>query len=144
MISQTAEYALRAVAFLATSKGTPINGRDISKATQIPQDYLTKVMQELDRAGIVAAQRGHGGGYTLSISPDKLSVLEVVAVISPIPRLVECPLGIAEHIQLCPLHKRLDDAAKLVENAFRETMIAELIPQQSHLATCQFPQTDSQ
>lgn len=139
MISQTAEYALRAVAFLATCEGAPTNRRDIATATQVPHDYLTKVMQELDRAGIVDTQRGPGGGYTLSVEPDKLSVLEVITVITPIPRVRECPLGIDEHTNLCPLHKRLDEAAELVERAFKDTTIAELIPRGARGASCQFP-----
>ena len=144
MISQTAEYALRAIAYLATRNGTPTSGRDLSEATQIPQDYLTKVMRELDRAEIVTAQRGPGGGYKLSISADKLNVLDVINVIAPVPRLRECPLGIPGHIKLCPLHKRLDDAAKMVEDAFRDTTIAELVPKlvpNQAPEDCRFPQS---
>ena len=141
MISQTAEYALRAIAYLATRQVTPTNSRDLAEATQIPQDYLTKVMRELDRAGIVTAQRGPGGGYTLTATADQLNVLEVVNAIAPIPRLRECPLGIPGHIKLCPLHKRLDDAAKMVEDAFRDTTMAELVPDPSQPADCDFPKS---
>jgi len=141
MISQTAEYALRAVAFLATCNGTPTNRRDIAEVTQVPQDYLTKVMQELDRAGIVSAQRGPGGGYTLAVDPGELSVHAVVTAIAPLPRIRACPLGIEEHTNLCPLHKRLDEAAELVEKAFKATTIAELIPRRSK-TNCQFPKQE--
>ena len=139
MISQTAEYALRAVAFLAKCNGTPTSRREIAEATQVPQDYLTKVLQELDRAGIVVAQRGPGGGYTLSASPEDLSVYDVINVITPVPRVHACPLGIAEHTKLCPLHKKLDEAAELVEKAFQQTTIAELIPRRTNSSSCQFP-----
>lgn len=139
MISQTAEYALRAVAFLATCNGTPTNRREIAEATQVSQDYLTKVLQELDRAGIVVAQRGPGGGYTLAAEPEELSVYDVVNVITPVPRVRECPLGIKEHKRLCPLHKKLDEAAELVEKAFKSTTIDELIPGRRG-SSCKFPQ----
>lgn len=139
MISQTAEYALRAVVYLAMCTGSPTSRREIADAAKVPGDYLTKVMQVLDRAGIVVAQRGPGGGYKLAVAPDELSVLDVVSAISPIPRVVECPLGIEEHSQLCPLHKRLDEAAEFVEQAFQATTIAELVPQQPPGSNCQFP-----
>ena len=140
MISQTAEYALRAIAFLATRDDVLTSRRDIAEAAQVPQDYLTKVMQELDRAGIVTSQRGPGGGYALSVEPEELTVFDVVSVIAPVPRLRECPLGIKDHTNLCPLHKKLDEAAELVEQAFKGTTIAELIPGRSKAARCTFPQ----
>ena len=139
MITQTTEYALRAVAFLATCNGSPTRRRDVSEATQVPHDYLTKVMQELEGAGIVTTRRGPGGGYELSTPPERLTVYEVISVFSPIPRVKECPLGIEGHTNLCPLHKRLDDAAFLVEKAFKDTTIAELIPGRVKVTSCHFP-----
>jgi hypothetical protein len=52
----------------------------------------------------------------------------VVNVVDPIERIDRCPLGIESHgATLCPLHKRLDDAIGLVEQAFGSTTIAELL-----------------
>lgn len=139
MISQTAEYALRAVVFLGSKNGTPTKGDEIAAQTQVPSDYLTRVMQGLDRAGIVSTHRGPGGGYRLAVSPDTTSVYEVVTAVSTVPRIDHCPLGLKEHANLCPLHKRLDDAAALVEAAFKETTIGELLPGDSPPRSCQFP-----
>lgn len=139
MISQTAEYALRAVVYLASNSGPPISRSDIAKATCVPTDYLTKVLQELDRAEIVTAQRGPGGGYQLNVDPHDTSVYDVVAVIFRISRIEGCPLEIEGHKSLCLLHKRLDDAAGLVEEAFRETPIAELVPDKRCGSACRFP-----
>ncbi len=47
MFSQTAEYALRAVVYLASQPGTPRTTQEIAKATQVPTGYLSKVMQSL-------------------------------------------------------------------------------------------------
>lgn len=142
MISQTAEYALRAVVYLATCDGTSTNREEISNATQIPANYLSKVMQALDRAGVVLARRGVGGGYTLSVSPQELSVYDVVTAITPLPRLHECPLNIEGHTKLCPLHQRLDDATQLVEDALKSTSIAELLPKRTGKNSCRFPKLE--
>ena len=128
MISQTAEYALRAVVFLSEAKDGGKTTEQISKATQIPNAYLSKVLQQLSRASIVQSQRGLGGGFTLKKRPDKLTVLEVVNAVEPIKRIKECPLGLDAHaIRLCALHRRLDEASALVERAFAETTIAEVL-----------------
>ena len=50
MISQTAEYALRTITYLADQDRTPHTTAQIAEATQIPAGYLAKVMQSLSRA----------------------------------------------------------------------------------------------
>jgi Rrf2 family protein len=140
MVSQTAEYALRAVVYLAGQSG-PRTTQQIAETTLVPAGYLAKVMQSLGRAGVVKSQRGLNGGFTLTIPPAELSILTVVNAVDPILRIAECPLGIPGHgRRLCPLHHRLDQAAALVEQAFRETMVAELIvTPRKRKDLCQFP-----
>ena len=127
MLSQTTEYALRAVVWLAGHTKGPLTTSEIARATQSPAGYLSKVMKDLADAGIVAAQRGKNGGFTLAKPARDLTILEVVEAVDPIRRIHECPLGRKAHGKaLCPLHRRLDDALRITEQAFRDTRIAEL------------------
>ncbi len=138
MISQTAEYALRAVVYLA-DKTEPQTNLQIAEVTQIPVGYLAKVMQSLGRGGLVHAQRGLRGGFSLAYEASELTVLEVVDSIDPVRRFHECPLGL-HGINLCPLHRSLDDAAKAVEETFGDTTIADLINVPKHRKPlCRFP-----
>lgn len=140
MISQTAEYALRAVVYLADQDGARTT-LQIAKVTLIPAGYLAKVMQSLSRAGLVKSQRGLKGGFTLACDPKELSILTVVNAVDPVQRFAECPLGIPSHgRRLCPLHHRLDQAAAMVEKAFGGTMVAELltVPRERR-PLCRFP-----
>ena len=65
MFSQTVEYALRAVVYLADQAPEARTTDQISEATQVPKPYLSKVLQNLGRSDIVRSQRGIGGGVTL-------------------------------------------------------------------------------
>jgi Rrf2 family protein len=127
MFSQTAEYALRAVVCLAARAGSPQTTQQIAAATQVPAGYLAKVMQGLSRARLVHAQRGLHGGFTLTRPAGELSVLDVIQAVDPIRRIRACPLGIKGHLNLCPLHRRLDQAMGLVEDALRDSTVAELL-----------------
>lgn len=132
MISQTAEYALRAVVFLADAGDDPRTTQQIAQATRVPFGYLSKVLQGLSRAGIVRSQRGLRGGSVLAKSPDVLTVYEVVQAVDPLQRIRTCPLDIASHGEaLCPLHRRLDDAMANVELSFRRSTIRDLIREPS-------------
>ena len=69
MISQTAEYALRAIVYLADQGGVARTTSEIAETTQVPAGYLAKVMQSLCRAGLVKSQRGLNGGFKLAHDP---------------------------------------------------------------------------
>jgi Rrf2 family nitric oxide-sensitive transcriptional repressor len=127
VISQTAEYALRAIVYLADQADAPQTTQQIAEVTRVPAGYLAKVMQGLSRAGLVRAQRGLHGGFTLAMSAQELTVLDVVQAVDPVQRIKHCPLGIKGHESLCPLHRRLDNAAAMVEKALGSSTIAELL-----------------
>jgi Rrf2 family protein len=139
MFSQTTEYALRAVTHLAGQNALEApTTAEISRDTQIPSNYLAKVLRSLSRAGLVHSQRGPGGGHKLARNLAELTVLQVINAIDPLTRSQSCPLGLER--QLCPLHRRLDSAIALVEEAFSKTTIAELVHSPTReKATCQFP-----
>ena len=128
ILSQTAEYALRAMAYLAEqgSSGAPIP--PMAVATQTPPDYLAKVMQALSQANLVVGKRGRTGGYTLSRSVGEITVLEIINAVDPIRRITACPLSLPHHsVRLCALHRRLDAAAAHLEQAFGTTTLADLL-----------------
>lgn len=128
MISQTVEYALRAVVTIANHGGRPCTAQQIAERTHVPAAYLSKLMQGLVRSGLVNSQRGLHGGFVLNQSPEELTIWEIVDAVEPIKRITECPLGLRLHAgELCPLHRRLDDAMEVVERIFRETTMQDLI-----------------
>ena len=104
MFTQTSEYALRAVAWLAGHPGDVHTTGEIAEGTQVPTSYLSKVLQTLARAGIVRSQRGLGGGFSLARTPEELTVLDVIESVDPLPRIDHCPLAVPCHEEeLCSL-----------------------------------------
>jgi Rrf2 family nitric oxide-sensitive transcriptional repressor len=145
MFSQTVEYALRAVAYLADHSPNPCTTDQISAGTKVPKPYLYKVLQNLGRNNIVRTQRGIGGGVALVKAPSELTILDVVNAVEPIVRIDVCPLGLKSHGKhLCPLHRRMDDALATVEKSFQATTLAELLaePTSSH-PLCEVPRMKS-
>jgi Rrf2 family protein len=93
---------------------------------------LSKILQGLVRAKILASKRGVGGGLSLAESPKNLTILDVVNAVDPIARIHVCPLGIATHgARLCPLHRRLDAALEATERAFAKTTLADILNEPS-------------
>ena len=144
MISQSAEYSLRAVLCLAAaSAGGSLTTQQIAERARIPAGYLAKVLQILARAGIVSSQRGLNGGFALAVAPEALTLLTIVAAVEPSRRITECPIGHPDHaLSLCPLHRRLDSAAASVERILRETTIADILAESLGQALCKHDQHD--
>lgn len=146
MITQTAEYALRAIVLLADHEGDAITADRISAVTRVPVGYLSKIMQSLVRAGLVTSQRGPYGGFTLAIERTKLTVYDVVQAIDPINRIHSCPLKLETHgVNLCALHRLLDNTAATVERTFRKVTINSLLIDSHGKASkplCDFPRQD--
>jgi len=128
MLSQTVEYALRAMVLLASSTPDEALGSDaIAERTQAPKGYLSKILRDLVVAGLISSQRGPRGGFMLARPAARISMLDVVNAVDPIDRIARCPLGNPAHTKLCPLHRRLDDAIASVEREFARTSLAEVI-----------------
>lgn len=128
MISQTVEYALRAMVHLAAlDPDVAVNCELIARRTKIPQGYLSKILRDLVVAELIRSQRGPNGGFTLARTAAKISLLDVINAVDPIARINKCPLGSPGHLRLCPLHNRIDTAIARIEQEFRHTTLADLL-----------------
>ncbi len=132
IFSDACEYGLRAAVWLADRPRQTCKVREIAAGIQAPPGYLVKVLQRLAKAGILSAQRGSQGGFTLERDPRDLAVLEIVNAVDPIERIDTCPLKLESHTRdLCPLHRQVDDAMGLIETTFGSVTIAQLLPDQN-------------
>ena len=138
MFSLTIEYAMRAMVALASGDDRPMATRQIADTMKVPQSYLSKVLQALVRARLVHSTRGLKGGFVLARRPEDLNMMEILNAVSPHKRIETCPLDLAEHSsELCPLHRRLDQAMAMVQEAFEGTTLAEILSDDNPCPTLQ-------
>lgn len=110
-LSQTAVYALRAMAWLAaTSPEAPVRAKDLSEGSGIPAHYLSKILRRLVLAGVLESQKGHGGGFTLTRPPSEIAFMDVLAAVDAYPMRDRCAFGWGEcdTDHPCPLHDVFD------------------------------------
>ena len=75
----TTDYAIRALLYIAASETEPNSG-EISEACAISRNLLINILQKLRKAGLVSADRGVKGGYTLVKKPDEISLYDIMSV----------------------------------------------------------------
>jgi len=79
MLTLTSKYALRAMIYLARHRADwPIPGRRIAEQTEIPRKYLSKILGDLARAGVLRSSPGRSGGFRLSRPAKETKLLTVL------------------------------------------------------------------
>jgi Rrf2 family protein len=76
-ITRSEEYGLRLVIRLASAGGR-LSIRELADSEQLPETTVAKVIGRLRRSGVVTAERGRNGGYSLSARPEEITVAQVV------------------------------------------------------------------
>src|ERR1043165_1094361 len=128
MFSQATEYALRAMACLALRPDELVATPTLAGQTKVPPNYLAKVLQQLSGAKLITGRRGVGGGYKLARPASEIRLLEVIQAVGSVKRITTCPLGLANHgPNLCPLHRRADEAAEAVINIYNGVTLEDLL-----------------
>ncbi len=132
MFSQTTEYALRAMAWLALTPDSLVSTLTLAAKTRVPPHYLAKVLQQLSAAELIVGRRGVRGGYKLSRAPRDITLLHVVRAVAQIERQMACPLENPSHSgTLCSLHRRTDAAARAVIDIYGSVSLQDLLDEPS-------------
>jgi Rrf2 family protein len=129
MLSQTAEYALRAVLYVAQHGDRLVQVSEMAQALRIPRNYLSKTVHALAREGVLESTRGKSGGFRLAQPPNRLYVVQVVSPFDRLDEVRHCLLGRPQCSDraACAAHTRWKEVAERVAAFFRETTVAELL-----------------
>jgi Rrf2 family protein len=149
MLSQRTRYTIRALLHLADRYGQgPVQLPEIAEAQNIPAKFLTVMLSQMRRDGLVETMRGREGGYWLARPPEKISYGEIVRLTRGSLGLLPCasrlayePCSNCVSEDQCRLHRvmlmvrdetaRILDGLSLADPVALETLSpeAELEPQ---------------
>lgn len=103
MLSQKTRYTIRAFQHLADRHGEgPVRLQDIAEAQNIPRKYLTVIMAEMTREGLLVSLRGRDGGYQLAVPPVDIRYGDLIRLTRGSLALVPCAARNAyEHCANC-------------------------------------------
>jgi len=131
-LTRAADYAVRVMIHMAgLPPGTRTSRTELANAAGCPDQFLSKVLQDLTRAGLVVSHRGNTGGFELPTVRGAASVLEVVEAVEGPLRLNVCLTHdhACERQQWCPAHTMWAKAQEALTGVLRNTTISELASQ---------------
>lgn len=103
MLSQKTRYTIRALQHLSdTWQQGPVRLDTIAETQNIPRKFLTVILSEMVREGLVISHRGRDGGYELALSPVDIRYGDIIRLTRGSLALVPCAARNAyEHCQNC-------------------------------------------
>lgn len=130
MISQTGEYALRAVLYLAREgDDEPVSVDVVAEALDLPRNYLSKTLHTLAKRGVLRSMRGPHGGYALADPPEDVPLYAIVEPFDQLDERETCLLGRkkCDDRSPCAAHRAWRDVTGHVVRFFRETTVRDLL-----------------
>lgn len=127
MLSQRTRYTIRALLHLADHYGEgPVQLAEIAVAQNLPAKFLTVILSQMRRAGLVETMRGREGGYWLARRPEKVSYGEIVRLTRGSLGLLPCASRLAHETcrnciseERCRLHRAMllvrDETARILD-----------------------------
>ena len=128
--SARVSYGLRAASMLAERYGQgPVQGKDISETESLPAAYLEQIMASLRRAELVGGTRGARGGYTLTRSPDEITLTDLITALEGPIQISECPGGpsCCASPETCSVREAFSSAEAALHEVFDNRLLSDLV-----------------
>ena len=126
----TTDYAIRCILYIA-EKGTFVSNSEISEQMHISEIYIPKVLFPLKQAGLLETKQGAQGGVRLQVSPEKLTLLQIISVMEGTIRLNRCleddKFCSRNGLANCPVHKTYAKLQKMTEEYLSSVTIQDLL-----------------
>jgi Rrf2 family iron-sulfur cluster assembly transcriptional regulator len=130
MFSNSTKYAIRSIVYMMKGED---NARHtvLNMATElnIPQPYLSKVLQQLSKSKIISSSKGRGGGFYLTKENMDRPLIDVVICIEGHNVFNKCILGLASCSEdnPCILHLHYKPFKKSIEESICEQSVKDLL-----------------
>ena len=128
MLTQAVGYAAIAMAYLAQTDDGAALVKTIAADCAIPGPYLSKIVNQLARAGVIRTQRGVGGGARLAKAPADVTLYGLCEALHDPAIEKRCLLGVAECSdgRNCPAHAFNTERRDRLIAFLRSTTVADI------------------
>lgn len=127
--TNTTGYAVQALCCLASCDCSKTSTAEISKCSQVPRPYLSKIINLLTRKGLIASRRGVGGGIKLAKPPEQITLFEIISAVEGEKWAADCLLGYSwcNKENCCPTHAFWQETKEKIKSELQRWTLADVI-----------------
>ena len=129
LITRNTDYAVRALCCITEQKKGLISVDEIVQYLEMPRPFLRKILQILNKEGLLNSCKGKGGGFTLALPPEKISLIDLMKIFQGPIKLNECKFKKSDcpYIETCLLKEKIDEIEEGVILKLKDITIASII-----------------
>lgn len=129
LITRDTDYAVRALCHIVKNKNKIISAHDLVRELKVPQPYLRKILQTLNRERLLKSFRGKNGGFILAIPAEKIYLVDLIRIFQGPLKLSECffKKNYCPNVNTCILKQRIGTIEKYIISQLRSINITSLI-----------------
>lgn len=124
--SAACAYAIRSLCQMTSINPTGnVLIDEICAGTDMPKQYVAKILQTLVQRGLVKSTKGRGGGFSVTRPASQITLFDIVTAVDGNVHLGECALGLeaCDSNQPCPLHDTWAPLRDRIERALHQTTL---------------------
>jgi Rrf2 family nitric oxide-sensitive transcriptional repressor len=130
------DYSLRVLMQAALRQPDPVTIDEVATAYGVSRNHLVKIVQDLAQHGFLITRRGIGGGFTLGLPAEKISVGDVVRFTETDERVIDCANRYNEAcriVPVCRLKGVLAEAAAAFFQVLERYTVADLVKREPEM-----------
>lgn len=129
-ISSFTDYAFRALMYLAINNEKLSTVEELSKALNISENHIKKIVHKLAKGGFINSIKGRTGGIKLAKNPDDINLADVIIFCDELNEVIKCFKGEVSCSYLengCKLRKIIDDSVDVFKSEFRKYTLKDIL-----------------
>ena len=129
LVTRDTDYALRALAEIASSESRLVSAAGLVEKVKIPHPFLRKILQILNKKGILKSTKGKSGGFSLAAEPKDIYLLRLMEIFQGKFKLNECLFKrkLCPERFVCPLRKKISNIERYVISELKNVTLASLL-----------------
>lgn len=131
MLSNACQYAIRSILYLGmcSDEKHKVGVKTISEELEVPQPFLAKLLQQLNKSHLVTSTKGPYGGFYLSDENKEKTVWDIILVIDGTDKFSQCFLGLSKcgDDNPCPVHFTVSAFKNKIFKDFKDKTVAQFV-----------------
>jgi len=129
LLNRDVDYSVRALLHIAARAPGVVPVSGMETAVGVSRPFLRKILQELNKAGILRSRKGRGGGFVLAKKPGRISLTELLDLFQGPVALNDCVFNnrLCKNHKTCPLRSKVGAIEKHMLEEIKKITLQTLL-----------------